>query len=182
LEYSGKEEKDMDAIENMITRRSIRAFKSDMVPKEIIEKIIEAGKFAATGMNRQSPIIIAVTNKELRDRLSKMNEKILGKEMDPFYNAPVVLIVLANKAEPTHIYDGSLVMGNLMHAAHAYGISSCWIHRAKEEFETEECKEILRNLGIIGEYEGIGHCVLGYADCEDPVPSPRKRNYAYWIE
>ena len=172
----------MDAFTNLVTRRSIRKFKSDMVPKDVIEKIIEAGTYAATGMNRQSPIIIAVTNKELRDRLSAQNAKIMGANMDPFYNAPVVLIVLADKNIPTYLYDGSLVMGNLMQAAHAYGISSCWIHRAKEEFESAEGKEILKSLGIEGNYEGIGHCVLGYADCDQPTASPRKENYVYWIE
>lgn len=172
----------MDAITNLVTRRSIRKFKSDMVPKDVIEKIVEAGTYAATGMNRQSPIIIAVTNKELRDKLSVQNAKVMGANMDPFYNAPVVLIVLADKNIPTYLYDGSLVMGNLMQAAHAYGISSCWIHRAKEEFESAEGKEILKSLGIEGDYEGIGHCVLGYADCDQPAASPRKDNYVYWIE
>lgn len=172
----------MDAIENLVTRRSIRKFKSDAVPKEIIEKIIEAGTYAATGMNRQSPIIIAVTNKEIRDRLSVQNAAVMGMAGDPFYNAPVVLIVLADKNMPTYLYDGSLVMGNLMNAAHAYGISSCWIHRAKEEFESEEGKELLASLGIEGDYEGIGHCILGYADCEQPEASPRKENYVYWLE
>ena len=172
----------MDAITNLVTRRSIRKFKSDMVPKDVIEKIVEAGTYAATGMNRQSPIIIAVTNKELRDKLSAQNAKIMGANMDPFYNAPVVLIVLADKSAPTYVYDGSLVMGNLMQAAHAYGISSCWIHRAKEEFESVEGKELLKSLGIEGDYEGIGHCVLGYADCDQPAASPRKENYVYWIE
>ena len=172
----------MDAITNLVTRRSIRKFKSDMVPKDVIEKIVEAGTYAATGMNRQSPIIIAVTNKELRDKLSAQNAKIMGANMDPFYNAPVVLIVLADKSAPTYVYDGSLVMGNLMQAAHAYGVSSCWIHRAKEEFESAEGKDILNSLGIEGDYEGIGHCVLGYADCDQPTASPRKENYVYWIE
>ena len=172
----------MEAIENLVTRRSIRKFRSDMVPKEVIEKIIEAGTYAATGMNRQSPIIIAVTNKELRDRLSAMNAKIMGTDNDPFYNAPVVLIVLANKAMPTYLYDGSLVMGNLMNAAHACGISSCWIHRAKEEFESEEGKEILRSLGIEGDYEGIGHCAIGYINGEYPADKPRKDNYVYYIK
>ena len=172
----------MDAMTNLITRRSIRKFKSDMVPKEIIEKIIEAGVYAPTGMNRQSPIIIAVTNKELRDRLSAMNAKVLNMDTDPFYTAPVVLIVLADKDMFTYLYDGSLVMANLLNAAHACGISSCWIHRAKEEFETEEGKEILKSLGIEGNYEGIGHCILGYADCEEPEAAPRKENYVYWCE
>ena len=172
----------MDAITNMLTRRSIRKYKSDMIPKDIIGKIIEAGTYAPTGMNRQSPVIIAVTNKELRDRLSALNARIMGVDTDPFYNAPVVLIVLANKEFPTYLYDGSLVMGNLMNAAHAYDISSCWIHRAKEEFASEEGKELLKSLGINGDYEGIGHCILGYADCEEPVASPRKGNYVYWVE
>ena len=172
----------MEAIENLLTRRSIRKFKPDMVPKDIIEKIIDAGTYAATGMNRQSPVIIAVTNKELRDKLSVQNAKIMGADIDPFYNAPVVLIVLANKEMPTYLYDGSLVMGNLMNAAHAYGISSCWIQRAKEELETEEGRDLLRSIGIEGDYEGIGHCILGYADCEQPVASPRKDNYVYWVE
>ena len=172
----------MDAMENLLSRRSIRKFKSDMIPKDIIEKIIEAGTYAATGMNRQSPIIIAVTNKEIRDRLSALNAKVMGMNNDPFYNAPVVLIVLADKDMFTYLYDGSLVMGNLMNAAHACGISSCWIHRAKEEFESEEGRELLRSLGIEGNYEGIGHCILGYADCEEPEPAPRKENYVYWAE
>jgi nitroreductase len=153
-----------------------------MVLKDIIEKIVDARAYAATGMNRQSPVIIAVTNKELRDKLSVQNAKIMGADIDPFDNAPVVLIVLANKEMPTYLYDGSLVMGNLMNAALAYGISSCWIHRAKEEFETEEGRELLRSIGIEGDYEGIGHCILGYADCEQPVASPRKDNYVYWVE
>ena len=109
-------------IEAMKERRSIRKFKPDMVPKEIINQIIEAGTFAATGMNYQDPIIIAVTNKELRNKLSKLNAEIMGSDSDPFYGAPVVLIVLADKKIPTHVYNGSLVMGNLMLAAHALGI------------------------------------------------------------
>jgi nitroreductase len=106
----------------------------------------------------------------------------MGIAGDPFYNAPVVLIVLADKNMPTYLYDGSLVMGNLMNAAHAYGISSCWIHRTKEEFESEEGKELLASLGIEGDYEGICHCILGYADCEQPIASQRKENYVYWVE
>ena len=163
-----------DVLETIKSRRSIRKYKSDMIPQDKLEKIIEAGTYAATGMGKQSPIIIAVTNKELRDKLSAMNAKIMGVEIDPFYGAPVVLIVLADKARPTYIYDGSLVMGNLMLEAEAQGIGSCWIHRAKEEFESEEGKELLRSLGIEGDYEGIGHCILGYADGDAPKAAPRK--------
>ena len=169
-------------INNMITRRSIRKYKSDMIPKETLDTILKAGTYAATGMGKQSPIIIAVTNKELRDKLSAMNAKIMGTDSDQFYGAPVVLIVLANKERPTYIYDGSLVMGNLMNAAHACGIGSCWIHRAKEEFESEEGKELLKSLGIEGDYEGIGHCVLGYIDGEEPEAAPRKDSYVFYVE
>ena len=169
-------------LENMKTRRSIRKYKPDMVPKEIIEKIAEAGTYAATGMGKQSPIIIAVTNKELRDRLSKMNAQVMGSNSDPFYGAPVVLIVLANKNYGTYVYDGSLVMGNLMLAAHELGIASCWIHRAKEEFETEWGKELLKSLGIEEEYVGIGHCALGYVEGDEPKAAPRKENRVYYVK
>lgn len=170
-------------LENIITRRSIKKYKPDMVPKDIIEKIVEAGTYAATGMNKQSPIILAVTNKELRDKLSKMNAQVMGSNIDPFYGAPVVLVVLADKNVGTHVYDGSLVMGNLMLAAHDLGIGSCWIHRAKEMFESEEGKEILKSLGIEGEYEGIGNCVLGYATWSLPRRDPEKKDMCIlWSE
>lgn len=170
-------------LENIITRRSIKKFKSDMVPEESIRRICEAGTYAATGMGKQSPIILAVTNRELRDRLSGMNAAVMGKEdFDPFYGAPVVLVVLADRNIGTYLYDGSLVMGNLMLAAHAEGIGSCWIHRAKEEFDSEEGREILKALGIEGDYEGIGHCVLGYPDCEEPVAKERKSDYVHYVK
>ncbi|MCD8094952.1 MAG: nitroreductase [Ruminococcus sp.] len=171
-----------DTLDAIKERRSCRSFKPDALERETIEKIVEAGTYAASGMNRQSAIIVAVTNKELRDKLSKMNAAVMGRDIDPFYGAPVVLIVLADKSMPTYIYDGSLVMGNLMLAAHELGIGSCWIHRAKEEFESEEGKAILRELGIEGDYEGIGHCVLGFADGETKPVSPRKKNYVYYAE
>ena len=172
-----------EVLDKIKSRRSIRKYRSDMIPQDKLEKIIEAGTYAATGMGKQSPIIIAVTNKELRDKLSAMNAKIMGVDnMDPFYGAPVVLIVLADKSRPTCVYDGSLVMGNLMNAAHALGLGSCWIHRAKEEFESPEGKQILKDLGITGDYEGIGHCILGYADCEEPTAAPRKENYVIFAE
>ena len=156
-----------EVIKNIKTRHSVRKFKSDPVEKSLIAEITDAGLYAASGMNRQSPIIIAVTNRELRDRLMKMNAAVMGRDgTDPFYGAPVILVVLAKKDAPTHVYDGSLVLGNMMLAAHSLGLSTCWIHRAKEEFESAEGKEILKELGIEGDYEGIGHLALGYADGE----------------
>ena len=158
------------------------SIKRDPIPQDVLERIVEAGTYAATGMGKQSPIIVAVTNRALRDRLSRMNAAVMGGSGDPFYGAPVVLVVLADKSIGTHVYDGSLVMGNLMLAAHAEGVASCWIHRAKEEFESEEGRQILRDLGIEGDYEGIGHCILGYADGEEPQPKPRKTSYVYWAK
>ena len=165
------------------TRRSCRAFKPELIEEEKLQAIIKAGTYAATGMGRQSPIIIAVTNKELRDKLSVMNAKFMGKDesFDPFYGAQELLIVLANKAMPTYLYDGTLVLGNLMNAAADLGVDSCWIHRAKEEFETQEGKELLKSLGIEGDYEGIGHLVLGYAAAPLKGAAPRKADYVYYI-
>ena len=171
-----------NTLDTIKTRRSIRKYKSDAIPEEILNKIIEAGSYAPSGMGRQPVIILAVTNKELRDRLSKLNADVMHSTNDPFYGAPVVLVVLADKNTPTHVYDGSLVMENLMLAAHDLGIGSCWIHRAKEVFEKEEGKEILKSLGIEGDYEGIGNCILGYADGEEPQAKPRKDNFVYWVK
>lgn len=171
-----------EAMQNLLTRRSIRKYKPDMVPEDVLARVIEAGTYAATGMGRQSPVIIAVMDRSVRDKLAKMNGDILGWDQDPFYGAPVVLIVLADKSIPTYLYDGSLVMGNLMNAAHAEGLGSCWIHRAKEEFESEEGKEILKSLGIEGDLEGIGHCILGYADENAAEPAERKAGYVYYIK
>jgi nitroreductase len=170
-----------EALKVLTERRSCRSYKPDPIPAEILDQILEAGTYAATGMGKQSPIMIAVTDRKTRDRLSKMNADVMGASNDPFYGAPVVIVVLANRAVPTYLYDGSLVMGNLMNAAHSLGIASCWIHRAKEEFDSAEGKAILKDLGIEGDYEGIGHCILGYAAQENMTAAPRKDNYIYRI-
>ena len=173
-----------DVLEAIKTRRSVRKFKPDMVPQEVLDRIIEAGTYAATGKNRQSPIIIQVTNREVRDRIAAANCRIGGWEegFDPFYGAPAILIVLARKDSPHRVYDGSLVMGNLMLAAHALGVGSCWIHRAREEFETEEGMALLRSLGVTEDYEGVGHCALGYAEGEPPQAPARKENWVSYTK
>ena len=170
-----------ETLKTLIERRSCRSYKSDPIPTEVLDQILEAGSYAATGMGKQSPIMIAVTDKKTRDQLSKMNAAFMGASNDPFYGAPVVIVVLADRTAPTYLYDGSLVMGNLMNAAHSLGIASCWIHRAKEEFDSAEGKAILKELGIEGDYEGIGHCILGYAAQENKTAAPRKENYIYRI-
>ena len=164
------------------TRRSIRSFAPDMVDEEKLEAILKAGTYAACGMGKQAAIIVAVTDPETREQLRRMNAEIMGNpDGDPFYGAPVILIVLADRNVRTHVYDGSLVMGNLMNAAHSLDVDSIWIHRAKEEFDSEEGKALLKKWGIEGDYEGIGHCALGYRNCEMPEPKPRKENYVYRV-
>lgn len=161
-------------------RRSCKSFKPDAVSDEIIDKIVEAGLFAASGIGMQSPIILAVTDKEVRDKLCALNSKYDQKHRpDPFYGAPAILVVLADKSVPTYVYDGSLVMGNMMLAAHSLDIGSCWIHRAKETFEDEEGKAILKDLGIEGDFEGIANCVIGYPTVPNNKIPPRKENRVF---
>ena len=170
-----------ETMQNILTRRSIRSYKPDPVPRELIDQVVRAGTYAPTGMGEQSPIILAITDRETRDRLSRANAKIMGRDIDPFYGAPAVLVVLADKSKPNHVYDGSLVMANLMLAAHALGVGSCWINRARQVFERPEWQELLRSLGVEGEYEGIANCILGYPDGPAPEADPRKENYVYYI-
>lgn len=170
-----------ETLKTLETRRSCRNFKPDMITEEELQAVLRAGTFAPTGMGKQSPIILAITDKETRDQLSKVNAEVMGAGSDPFYGAPVVLVVLGNKAIGTYKYDGSLVMGNLLNAAASLGLSSIWIHRAKEEFESEFGKALLKRLGIEGEWEGIGNCCLGYAASPVNDPAPRKENYIYRV-
>ena len=171
-----------DLLKIMESRSSSRKYLDKKVPDEVVKKIVRAGTFAATGMNKQSPIIIAFSNKEMRDKLSRLNAAVMGSENDPFYGAPQVLVVLANKDMPTYIYDGSLVIGNMMNAAEALGVSCCWIHRAKEVFNSDDGKKILEELGISGNYEGIGNLIIGYDNGGKREKSPRKENYIYYVD
>ncbi|MBQ7159699.1 MAG: nitroreductase [Treponema sp.] len=173
----------MDILETLKNRRSCRKYKAEQISKDELIKIIEAGEFAASGMGRQSPIIVSVTDKQTRDQLSALNAEAMGKsaaEVDPFYGAPQLLIVLADKTIPTYIYDGSLVMGNMMNEAASLGIGSCWIHRAKQTFESDIGKALLEKWGIKGDYEGIGNLIIGYPDGDTPIAKPRKDNFVYF--
>ena len=173
-----------EIIRAMEERRSIRKFKADMPSEEQIEQIIEAGLYAANARGKQATITVAITNKAIRDKLAKDNCRIGGWDegFDPFYGAPVILLVLAEKNWPIRVYDGSLVMGNMMLAAHSLGLGSIWIHRAKEESEMPEWQEFLKSLGIEGEWEGIGHCAVGYIDGEAPKAAPRKEGRVFWAK
>ena len=171
-------------LKNIKERRSIRKFASTMVKKEDIEKIVEAGLFAASGKSMQASKIIVISNKEMRNQIAEMNRKIMGapEGFDPFYGAPVVLLVVAEASAPTGIYDGSLTLGNMMLEVESLGLSSIWIHRAKEEVESDEGKALLKKAGLKGDYVGIGHLAIGYADCEKPAAAPRKADRVFYID
>ena len=166
-----------ESIKNLLERRSIRAYKKELVPKETLDTILEAGEYSPSGMGQQSTLMVVTQDPELVARLSKMNAAVMGSTSDPFYGAPTVIIVFSDSKMGTCVENGSLVMGNLMNAAHSLGIGSCWIHRAKEEFESAEGKELLKEWGLPENLVGIGHCILGYRDCEYPEAKERKANY-----
>ncbi len=169
-------------IECLCERRSVRSYQYRQVEEEALAEILRAGMYAPTGRGRQSPVMVVVQDPATREQLRRMNARIMGTpDMDPFYGAPTVIVVLADRTVPTCMEDGCLVMGNLMNAAHALGVDSCWIHRAREEFDSEEGKALLRQWEIEGDYIGIGHCILGYGDCEPPTPKERKENYVYRV-
>lgn len=170
-----------ETIKNLIERRSCRKYSTTQIKEEELNSVLKAGEYAPTGMGRQSPIILVLQNKEKIEKPSKLNAKIMGTDKDPFYGAPTVLIVLADKNIGTYKEDGSLVLGNLMNAAYSLGLGSCWIHRAKEEFETEEGKELLKEWNIPENYVGIGHCILGYPE-EKSEAKPRKEDYIRFIK
>ena len=179
-----KDNKVNEIIKAIKERRSIRSFKSDPVPHDLVSQIAEAGLYAASSRGKQATVIVAVTEKNLRDRLSSVNCSIGGwkEDFDPFYGAPAVLIVLGLKENANNVYDGSLVMGNMMLAAHSLGLGSCWIHRAREEFEMPEFRALLKELGVSEEYVGIGHCAVGYIDGELPPAPERKANRLFFVE
>ena len=156
----------------LLNRRSIRRYKEDQVPDELLDQVLTAGLFAPTGMNRQNIVMVAVRDKQTRDQLSRMNAAVMGSDRDPFYGAPCVIVVLGDPEVYPVVENGSLVLGNLMNGAYAVGLGSCWIHRAKQTFETEEGKALLRKWGLKDNLVGIGNCILGYAD-EDPEAKPR---------
>lgn len=159
--------------EDLLTRRSVRKYSDRPVEEEKLDKVLTAGLYAPTGMNNQLPVLVAVRDKATRDELSRMNAAVMGASGDPFYGAPCVIVVLSDPERMTWVEDGSLVLGNLMNAAHSLGLGSCWIHRAKECFDTPEGKALLRAWGVPENYRGVGNCILGYA-AEEPEAKPRK--------
>ena len=160
-------------LENLKERRSIRKYKPEQVSDAHLDAILEAGLYAASGMNTQNTVMVAVRDKETRDQLSRMNAEVMGTTADPFYGAPCVVVVLVEPERYTAVEDGSLVMGNLMQAAYDIGLGSCWIHRARQMFESEEGKALLRKWGLREDLIGVANCILGYPD-EVPASKPRR--------
>ncbi len=173
-----------EVLKNIQERRSVRKYKAEAVPQELIDQVIEAGLFAASGADRQTAIIVAITNKDVIKKFTDSNRKIggWGQEVNPFYGAPVILLVLGDKASLNHDFDGSLILGNMMLAAHSLGLGSCWINRAREEFEMPEWQEWLETIGIQGNYAGIGHLSLGYPEGGYPKAHPRKPHRVFYVK
>lgn len=166
-----------ETLKTLCERRSIRKYRPEQVSREELEAILKAGTFAPTGRNSQSPVMVVVQDPGLIAKLAKLNAEIWGKDVDPFFGAPTDIIVFSDKRVHTYLYNGSLVMGNLMNAAHSVGVGSCWVHRAKEMFETEFGRELMKKWGLDENYEGIGNCVIGYAAGDIPAAKPRKDGY-----
>ena len=168
-------------LDDLKSRRSCRAYTPQRVPEAVLNEILEAGLYAPTGMGRQSPIMVAVQDADMVRLLSQLNARVMGTDSDPFYGAGTVIIVLADPEIGTYREDGSLVMGNLLNAAHALGLGSCWIHRAREVFDRPEGKALLKKWGVPERYVGIGNCILGYAAQPPAAPKPRKADYIYRV-
>lgn len=169
-------------VKDILERRSIRKFKPEQITEDELNTVLKAGIYAPTAMNRQSPIMVVLQNKETIEKVAKLNAKVMGREANPFYGAPTVIIVFADSTIGTYIEDGSLVMGNLMNVAHAIGLGSCWVHRAKEVFESEEGKALLKEWGVDEKYVGIANCLLGYKAMEQPKAAPRKDDYVIYVK
>ena len=166
-----------DTLKTLMERRSVRSYKPDQIPEDVLEQILRAGEYAPSGMGMQSAVMVVVQDPDTIRTLSRINAEIMGTDGDPFYGAPTVVVVLADRRRGTCVEDGSLVMGNLMNAAFSLGVDSCWIHRARETYETEEGKALLKKWGLSEDYIGIGNCILGYSDQPLPQPKPRKEGF-----
>lgn len=166
-----------DIIKTMIERRSCRTYKNEQISDAELTDILTAGEWAPSGMGAQSPILVALQNPEVIAKVSKLNAEVMGNNMEPFYGAPTVVIVFADRSKITYTEDGALAMGNMMNAAHSLGVASCWIHRATQVFDTPEGKTLMKDWGVPEGYIGIANCILGYAGAPLPEGKIRKDNY-----
>ena len=163
-----------ETLNTLLTRRSIRKFKPEQIKAEELAAVLEAGKHAPSGGGRQGNLFVVAQDPALRKQLAKLNAAVLGKDFDPYYGAPTIILVFADRTQSTPVEDGSIALGNLFNAAHALGLGSCWIHRAREMFANEEGQALLKRWGVEDRYVGVGACSLGYPDGELPAAAPRK--------
>ena len=172
-----------ETMKTLLNRRSIRQYKPEQIKDEELNAVLEAGKYAPSASGKQSPLFIAVQDKNVIEKLSKMNKAIMGRDdANPYYGAPTVILVLADKNSSSPVQDASLALGNMFNAAYSLGLGSCWVNRVKEMFESEEGKNLLKEWGVEGDYIGVGSCALGYPDCEHPEAAPRKDNYVVMVK
>jgi nitroreductase len=184
-EPSGSERKRTmnETLNTLLNRRSIRKFKAEQVPGEALNAVLEAGRYAPSGANQQSAVFIVVQNGEAIRKQAAMNAAVMGKEgLDPYYGAPTLIHVLAEKDKVTPVEDGALALGNMMNAAWSLGLGACWVHRTKQMFESGEGRALLAEWGLTGDYIGVGTCILGYPDGEAPKATPRKENAVYYVK
>lgn len=168
---------DNEVLKAIRERRSIRRYKEQQITEDELTTVLEAGTWAPTGHGTQDPVIIAVQNKGLRDKLSRMNAEIFKVESDPYYGAPTIVLVFASRDSHNRERDASLVLGNMMLAAHSIGLASCWINRVDAMFETEEGKQIMQELNLPDTLAGVGSLALGYASSQPRTVKPRKEDY-----
>jgi nitroreductase len=166
-----------ETIKTLLERRSIRRFKPEQIEEDDLNAVLRAGMYAPSGGNRQSALFVVVQDKPTLKRLSAMNAAVLGTTIDPYYKAPTVILVFADASTTTPVEDASLALGNMFNAAESLGLGSCWVHRTKQMFETEEGKDLLKKWGVAGNFIGVGSCILGYPDGERPKAAPRKDNF-----
>ena len=158
-------------LEAMMSRKSVRSYTDQMVSDADIEKVLKAGQYAANGRGRMATKFVVVKNRD-----------IMGTTSDPFYGAPVVIWVLADRNVHTYVEDGSLAIGNMLLEAHALGLGACWIHRAKEMSELPEGRALLKKWGVSDDEIGVGCCILGYAKGEQPEKKPRRNDQIIVVE
>jgi nitroreductase len=166
-----------ETMKSLLNRRCIRAYKSAQITDEELNTVLEAGKFAPSGANRQSALLIVVQDADTMRVISRMNQEIAGADSDPYYGAPTVILALADGTTTTPVEDASLALGNMFNAAYSLGLGSCWVHRTRQMFESDEGKALLEKWGVQGDYIGVGSCTLGYPEGEHPQAAPRKDGF-----
>jgi nitroreductase len=171
-----------ETLKSLLNRRCIRAFKPEQIKDEELNAVLEAGKYAPSGANQQSALFIVVQDRETKETLSKMNQAVKASDSDPYHGAPTIVLALADRSKVTPVEDATLALGNMFNAAYSLGLGSCWVHRTRQMFESEEGKALLKRWGVEGDYVGVGSCVLGYPDGEQPQAAPRKDDFVVWVK